>query len=364
MIAIIGAGPVGCYLASLLTPDFEVTVFEEHKSVGLPVQCTGIVSQGIYKFVPKRNSFVINKASDIRIFAPNNKYIKLKLKKPDLIIDRKKFDTYLYKQAKKKGVKFVFNHKFLSARAHNMVVEDLKLRKIRKLKCSHLIGADGPLSSVARSKGLYASREFFVGLQAIINKKNNNIIDFYPFKQGFGWAVPENKNTLRVGVAARTNPKDCFKKLLDKYKGRIIEKQGGLIPVFNPWTSFSRENIFLVGDAAGFVKATTGGGLIPGLRSAEILAHSLKHNISYEAGIYLHLLPSLWLHLKIRNMMDSFTSKDWNQLVKDLNNKKSKRILQSISRDRLFRLLLSIAASNPQIIRYGLKHFNTIFKDA
>ncbi len=361
MIAIIGAGPVGCYAASLLADNFEVKVFEEHSSVGLPIQCTGIVTQEIFRFVPKKNNFVINKASDVRIFSPNNKYIKLKLKKPDLIIDRKKFDNYFYNQAKKKGVNFVFNHKFISTRGCDVLIKNLKSKKIKKFKFSHLIGADGPLSSVAKNTGLYNKRKFFIGLQAIIKRKNNNIIDFYPVKQGFAWAVPEDKNTLRIGVASKTNPKEYFNKLLKKYKGKIIVKQAGLIPVFNPWTTFSKENIFLVGDAAGFVKATTAGGLIPGLRSAEILAHSLNHNLSYEAGIYLHLFPNLWLNLKMRRVMDSFTEKDWNQLIRELNNKESKKVLQSVNRDKLFQLLLSIAANNPRMMKYGLRHVRSLF---
>ncbi len=116
MIAIIGAGPVGCYVASLLADNFEVKVFEEHSGVGLPIQCTGIVTQEIFRFIPKKNNFIVNKTDDVRIFAPNNKYIKLKLKKPDLIIDRKKFDNYFYNQARKKGVTFHFNHKFISTK--------------------------------------------------------------------------------------------------------------------------------------------------------------------------------------------------------------------------------------------------------
>ena len=361
MIAIIGAGPVGCYAASLLADEHEVVVFEEHKSVGLPVQCTGIVTQEIFRFVPKKNDFVINKTDKVRIFAPNNKCINLRLEKPDIIIDRQKFDNYFYKQAKSKGVKFLFNHKFVSAGFSDLWVKDLKTKKIKRVKCSCVIGADGPLSAVAKNTDLYNKRKFFIGLQAIIKKKNSNMIDFYPLKQGFGWAVPEDRGTLRVGVASRTNPKEQFENLLKRYKGKIIAKQGGLIPVFNPWAKFRKEKVYLIGDAGGFVKATTGGGIIPGLKSAEVVAHSIKHNLGYDAGIYLHLLPNLWLHLKMREVMDSFTEKDWNELVKDLNEKDSKKILQRVNRDNLFQLLLNTAINNPKIMKYGLKYFKTLF---
>jgi digeranylgeranylglycerophospholipid reductase len=361
MIAIIGSGPVGCYAASLLADNFKVTVFEEHKSVGLPVQCTGIVTQEIFDFIPKKNNFVVNEACNVRIFAPDNKHLDLKLEKPDITLDRQKFDNYFYNQAKNKDVSFAFNHRFIKAIGSVAFIKDLKSGRVKKFKFSHLIGADGPLSSVAKNAGLYNNRKLFIGLQAIIKKKNNNLIDFYPLKQGFGWAVPEDKNTLRVGFASEANPKEQFENLLKKYRGKIIAKQGGLIPIFNPSAPFSKQNTFLIGDAAGFVKATTGGGLIPGLKSAEILAHSIKNNVNYEAGIYFHLTPGLWLNLKMRNIMDSFSPGDWNDLIKDLNNNQSKKALQSVNRDKLFQLLLGVAVNNPRIIKHGFRHITGLF---
>lgn len=361
MIAIIGAGPVGCYAAALLAEGNEVTVYEEHKAVGLPVQCTGIITTDIYKFVPKKNNFVINKANNVRIFSPNGKHLQLKLEKPDLIIDRTRFDKYFYNLAKKKGAKFVFNHKFISTNEKSFSVMDMKTKKIKRVKYTYLIGADGPLSAVSKSAKINKNRKYFIGLQATVKKKNNNAIDFYPLKQGFAWAVPEDKNTLRIGVASRTNPKKDFEKLIKKYKGKILAKQGGIIPLFNPLANFRKENVFLIGDAAGFVKATTGGGLIHGLKSAEILAHSIKNNLSYDAGVYLHLSPSLWLNLKMRKIMDSFTPKEWNKLIKDLNTKEAKKALQKVNRDKLFQLLIKTAVSKPELVGYGVKHFPDLF---
>jgi digeranylgeranylglycerophospholipid reductase len=361
MIIIVGAGPVGCHAASLLADKFKVCVFEEHKQVGLPVQCTGIVTQEIFDFVPRKNDFVINEIGDVRIFAADNKFLKLNLENADIILDRQKFDNYFRQQAKKKGVSFMFNHRFVKAENSFAYIKDLKSGRIKKFKFSHLVGADGPLSPVAKSSGLYGDRKFFIGIQAVVKKKNNNTVDFYPFKQGFGWAVPEDKNTLRIGFASRTNPKLQFENILKKYEGKIIAKQGGLIPLFSPAARFSKKNIFLIGDAAGFVKATTGGGLIPGLKSAEILADSIKNNLDYSTNINLLLIPGLWLNLKTRKIMDSFSAEDWNELLNDLNNSKSKKTLQKVNRDKLFTLLLAVAFNNPRIIKHAIRHLTDLF---
>ncbi len=352
---------MGCYAATLLAEKFDVAVFEEHKAAGLPVQCTGIVTQEIFNFIPRNNDFVINQARDVRIFSPNGKFIKLSMDKPDIIVDRQKFDLYFYNQARKRGVKFFFSHKFIKAQGSIAFIKNLGSGKTRKVKFTHLIGADGPLSPVAKSAGLSKKRKFFTGMQAVVKKRNSNTIDFYPIPKGFGWAVPEDRNTLRVGVASRANPKEYFDNIIKKYPGKIMSKQGGLIPLFDLKVGLSKKNVFLVGDAAGLVKATTGGGLVHGLKSAEILADSLKNNRGYNLGIYLNILPSLWLNLKMRKIMDAFTPEEWNQLVKDLNNPESKKVLQAVNRDRVFQLLFSLAVKNPRILKQGLMHIEDFF---
>ena len=60
MIIIVGAGPVGCYAASLLAEKNKVIVLEEHAKPGLPIQCTGIVTNNIYSFIPKKNICIIS----------------------------------------------------------------------------------------------------------------------------------------------------------------------------------------------------------------------------------------------------------------------------------------------------------------
>ena len=45
-----------------------------------------------------------------------------------------------------------------------------------------------------------------------------------------------------------------------------------------------KEDIFLLGDAATQVKATTGGGIIQSLMAAKELASAIENNTSYEKG--------------------------------------------------------------------------------
>jgi flavin-dependent dehydrogenase len=361
---IIGAGPVGSYAASLLAKnqhfDSEISLFEEHSSVGVPVHCTGIVTPEIFNFVPKKNDFVINKIHDVRIISPNKSFLKLRLKKPDLILDRVAFDKYFFNLALDAGVIPKFKHRFISCTKNSAEIKDLLSGKRKNIPFNYLIGADGPNSAVGRSTGLIKNREFFIGIQAVVKKKNDNVLDFYPLDKGFAWSVPVDSNTLRIGVASKYTPGAEFHSILKKYGGRVIEKQGGLIPVYNHKADYNKKNIFLVGDAAGFVKATTGGGLIPGLSSAESIVRSLSKKSNYRSNLS-SVRKSLNLNLKARNIMDSFLEKEWDELIYDLDSKKTKSIFENINRDEFAKLAFILLLKKPSLVKYGFRHFKKLF---
>ncbi|MBN1792466.1 NAD(P)/FAD-dependent oxidoreductase [Candidatus Woesearchaeota archaeon] len=357
---IIGAGPVGSYAASLLAKREEVSVIEEHPSVGAPVQCTGILTSDVFKFLPKDHDSIQNKVHDVRVFSPDGKPLELHFDKPDVIVDRTLFDKHFCERAQDAGASFRFRTRFLSFSGSKALIRDHS-GKEKTLMFNQLIGADGPMSQVAKSAGILGKRKFFVGVQAVVKKKNDNFIDFYPKRYGFGWSVPVDEKTMRIGYAGLGSIHAEFQAMLKRYNGETLETQGGLIPVYNPRQLVKTGNVFLVGDAATLVKATTGGGLIPGLMSAELLAKSILNNDSYPSLVRRKIAPSLYINLKMRTMMDSFSEKDWNDLVADLDNEKSKKAFASINRDRLARLLVKTMISKPKIIRYAIKHFNALF---
>ncbi len=369
MISVIGAGPCGNYSAYLLArAGFEVSVFEEHKSIGEPVQCTGIATGILERLIEVKKEFVVNRINTARIYAPNNEFVEIKLK-DNIIIDRKRFDAYLAEKAEDAGASFLMNHRFVSFKKrdeHIIVnIKDNKSNMIKENKTTILIGADGPLSSVAKSAGMFGERRFFIGLQNVIEEKNNNVVEFYPLKRGIAWVVPENHERVRVGVAVRENIRNsyaCFvkKRFGEDYKKRVVSQQSGLIPLYNPQLETQKQNIFLVGDAATQVKATSLGGIIPGMTASRALAKSIINYESYEMNWKKTIGKELWLHLKIRNILDSFSKNDYNQLVRLCDNKKIKNILEKHDREYPSKILVKMLLAEPRLI-YFAKYFHRLF---
>ncbi len=343
-VSIIGAGPAGNYLAYLLADKFKVEVYEEHKEIGKPIQCAGIVTNEFSKIIKPNKEFIINKTEKARVFAPNGSYLEIKVK-PNYIIDRARFDSYLYKKAKQKGVKYNLGEK-------------LSEKDIKKLKSDYIIGADGPLSETAKAFNLYKKRNFYKAIQVRMKLKNDNSFEFYPYVKDFAWVVPENKEIVRIGVASENNVKKEFEKFIKKFNGKIIKKQGGLIPIYNISQKFCKKNVFLLGDAALQVKATSGGGIIPGLKAAKRLSIALKKKRNYELlskDIRLELLT----HVSMRRMLNRFKKKDWNQLIKLCNQKKVKKILE-IDREKPMKMSFTLLIKEPRLFKF-FKYVSAIF---
>jgi geranylgeranyl reductase family protein len=363
MISIIGAGPVGSYTARLLAEQGKnVQLFEEHREPGRPVQCTGIVTKSLEEIVKLRKEFVVNKLKNVKIYAPNGESICLKTE--DVVIDRAEFDKHLARKAEERGAKIFLNSR---VEAIKSVGEYKKLKIYRKaednnktkiVKSQTVIGADGPNSLVSRFLG-NKKPKFWAGVQATVKTqtdKNTYSVYFEKKIPGFfGWVVPENEETARIGIAT-TRPIASFKKFVKKAcngeKYKIKEMQGGLIPKYNPNTLLEKNNVFVVGDAATQVKATTGGGLVPGLKAAECLSKSIMTGRRYERllwGVNAQLRGSLL----IRNTLDHFEEEDYNKLIQLIKNKPVENILNKESRDEPLKLLFKLLLKEPRLLLFG-----------
>ncbi|MBT3405545.1 NAD(P)/FAD-dependent oxidoreductase [Candidatus Woesearchaeota archaeon] len=353
MISIIGGGPTGSYCAELLAKAGKtIEVYDARAKIGEPVQCTGIVTKSINDVIKIKKDLVINKVKRVKVVAPNGS--ELIIKNDDLVIDRCGFDNWLKERAEDCGAKYILRSKFERLSNNKAIING------KSVGFDKLIGADGPASAVAKSIGV-DNRRYCVGAQARV--KMNVDVDEYSVYLGnevapgfFGWIVPEDDNYAKVGVASEKNTGllfDSFLKRLNVKKSQITSKQGGLIPIFNPKQKIEQDNVYLVGDSAGQVKATTGGGLVPGLKCVEGLADSIVNNKSYSSNIKA-TIRKLKLDLRIRKALNKFSDEDYNGLV-DYFCKGRENILGKYSRDEPLLLATYVLFHKPLLLRFTKK---------
>jgi digeranylgeranylglycerophospholipid reductase len=360
MITIIGAGPIGNYLAYLLAKNKkQVHVFEEHINIGSPVQCTGITTNKLNEIIRLNDDIIINKINKARIYAPNKKFIEINFKNPNLILDRNQLDNHLADLAKKEGVIFKTNHKLININKENLIIQNKNNGQKEEIKSDHIVGADGPLSQIQ----YYITKrknKVWQGIQAKVKMNNKNIVEFYPYFGTYAWVVPENKKIARVGLVGDNRYTNLlfknFLKFKEIKKEQILEYQGGLIPQYNPKikTQLKQKGstIYIVGDAATQVKATTGGGIIQGLLAAAALSKSITKNKNYHKQWRKSIGKELYIHLKARKIMDKFKDKDWNKLINMINSPECKDILSKTDRDDIYSIIIKLIIRKPSLLRF------------
>lgn len=319
MISIIGGGPSGAYLASLLGD--KCKIFEEHDKIGKPIQCTGILTHSIHDLIDVKEDFIVNKIKRIKLISPGDEEYEFRLKNDELIVDRFKFDNHLINLARDSGAEIFTNHKlkdFSSSEKIKLKFED------KEIETDILVGADGPNSLVARRSGLLNGRKYKIGHQYIVRGEFDSeefSVYFNGVKNYFGWIVPENKKIARIGIVGDENIPRLFQNFLDKIgidKKNFIECQSGVIPVFDYHSKCSAENIYLIGDAAGHVKSTTLGGIVYGMRAGKILADALKNDDgnNYDKLLRKEIGRDLWLHSKATELLSGFGDEGWDKFVR------------------------------------------------
>lgn len=359
MITIIGAGPAGSYLGYLLAKrGKEVAIVEEHETIGKPVQCTGIVTHSFEKFFKLKNEVIAKRLNKVIVISKNN---KISVNVDEIVMWRDLFDQFVADMARKAGAKILLNHKFIGFNGNNSIkIKDKKNDKIKEIKADITIGADGPYSAVAKAAGMNSNSKNYIGMQAKvkINDLDESAFETYfgtDFPNFFGWCVPESEDTARLGVGCFENAHDYFYKFLKSRTGKddVICWESGLIPLYNPKKIIQKDNIYLIGDAATQVKATTGGGIIPSLKAAQTLCDCIINSKDYNKEFKKHSGKELLLHLRIRNILNKFSDKDYDRLLSLMNLEKVRKILKKYDRDTPIPLVANLLLKEPRFLLFS-----------
>jgi flavin-dependent dehydrogenase len=172
---------------------------------------------------------------------------------------------------------------------------------------SNVIGADGPLSSVASHFGFPRIKRFASTLQAIMpyRSEEHDMVEVFlsnsMFPGFFGWIIPQDEYTAEFGVGVETGDVQSAWKALLKLKKLedSVKPNGAIIPLrMRDKTSMRNRswNVILAGDAAGQVKATTGGGVVFGGNCAALAGKFATNPLRYEMEWRARFWPDLTFH--------------------------------------------------------------------
>jgi len=292
-VIVVGAGPAGswaaCELASL---GYSVAVLEQKTAPGLDVCCTGIISTQCFDSFDITPEVILTRANSARFFSPSGRCFRLESEKVQAyVVDRASFDRAIAKKARASGATYFFSSRVtdIAIGDGGARVETLSGGSREVFGARAVLLASGYRPRLTEKLGLGTIRHFLTGAQAEVEVNDVREAEVYLTQQlapgSFAWLVPSSTGRALAGALASHDARSLLKEfLLGRFRqGRIADPDTGIrqkpIPLGTlPYTYGDR--ILVIGDAAGQVKPTTGGGIYFGHLGARMAAKVLGEALS------------------------------------------------------------------------------------
>ena len=342
-VIVVGGGPAGLHAAVLLARQgWDVALFEEHREPGEPVHCTGVLATEAYDELDIPREPVLNTLSQVRFFAPSGDVVSYATPEIEaLVIDRRLFDHQLHLRALASGVKVVAGARVtnLESDPAGVTVSFAEGPQAHARACVLACGANYVLQ---RRLGLGLPALFLQSAQVECAAAPIDAVEVHFGHEiapgGFAWVVPvlrPSGTMARIGLMCDGNAGQYFKTLVEHVGshwgvGRspdgvaLTEPRLKMLPLAPLRKTFA-DRILVIGDAAGLVKATTGGGIYYSLVSAgiaaEVLGEALYRDslterdlMAYQRVWRKRLGPELEAQLSLRLLANRFTDEEINSL--------------------------------------------------
>jgi geranylgeranyl reductase family protein len=297
-VAVVGAGPAGSRTArDLARVGLRVRLIEEHRRVGIPSHCSGLVSPRTLTVSGIGDDAALNRITGAFVHTQSGARVTLGGEETRaVVIDRVALDQTLCDQALTAGADYIRGRVTGVERVNGHVRLNVQTDgRDSSLTARAVVGADGAHSRVARSLGMARPSQFAynLGAEARIRRdlptdlwRDDHVHVFvgHDLAPGwFGWIIPAGEGIVRIGIgtSSAVKPIECYRRMAAAWPELFANLEptrmyGGTIPLtFAPHSSGDRA--LLVGDAAGQVKPFSGGGIYTSLVAARHAAASLTH---------------------------------------------------------------------------------------
>ena len=309
-VVIIGGGPAGTAAGTVLQRKGYKTCIIDTQFFPRKKLCAGVLTaksikllQNIFKDLDLENLSIkhIHKITLLynRItlgeYTVNNAYS---------VIDRVEFDNALLQYYKKiGGMTYEGQQNYIIDYDKNRI----RLSDGKEISYRFLIGADGINSKVRSyvSHSWRASVLCFEGFIPNTSKEDTIKINFGGVLGGYSWRIP-GKDRIGVGLGEfyirgmKRGPKKYRKLFQDQGVNDLQDIKGAFVSFGNFVKKPIKNNILLVGDAAGLIDAMTGEGIFFAIESGKQAALAIKDCLEKEIPLANYIKRMKKIHKKIK----------------------------------------------------------------
>ncbi len=288
-VIIVGGGHVGLYTAfQLAQSGLQTLLLDQKKSIGERIVCTGIIGEEAFKKFDLPEDTVLGKIQHVRFFSPAGAHFDYF--PPETlarVVDRPRFNQHFASRAMERGSEIKTGCRVEAVRIRKDGVS-VKIIEEDGSESSHdaklLILATGVNYKLFEWVGLQAPKNFLGGAQIHIPFQGEKWTSVYSGREvapgAFAWVVPLDSGVARVGLLSDKNPAFYLKRLLDRirpgWRDDFKESDIDIRPVVQtPLEKSFADRVLVVGEAAGQIKTTTGGGIYYGLLGAQFAVETV-----------------------------------------------------------------------------------------
>jgi digeranylgeranylglycerophospholipid reductase len=342
-VIIVGAGPAGSAAAQRLAEaGIDVLMLERRHVVGNPAQCGECIPNWgevvgtflhlndhewlkTYFDFPER--LRLHRLDNMRVFLPSGKSYEFEL--DAFAGHRLQFDGYLADKAVRAGAELRVNTALKRLQTQKKAGRELLVTSEGRFSCDVLIDASGSLAHVARLRhGQDRAARPDDQVPTIYAQVKGEVPETFDVflgsvaPSGYAWIIPKGPGFANVGLGVRAGKlKGDLKGHLEQFckdlNLEILSIGGGWIPMGGPVKRMVDGNTLAVGDAAGLVMPSNGGGIsqaiISGCFAAETIIDHLEHGTplsEYERRVRASMGPALKNSLRTKNMGYAFMRGD------------------------------------------------------
>jgi len=327
-VAVVGAGPAGLTAARILASrGRDVIVLEEHRDVGLPVHCTGVLGMDAFSEFALPSQAILGTAHVATFVAADGSSVSVDAERAKAaVVDRAAFDQALADASLAAGAEVRRGARVRTIDAGDARVA-VQLDGGERVESRSLILACGANYRFNRQLGLGVPRSFVQSAQLELPLDGPSSVEVHLGREvapaGFAWAVPFHRDGephTRIGLMCESRALAYFRRFAERLRARFRAASAAwpdprlkILPL-GPVSRTYASRLLAVGDAAGLVKPTTGGGIYYSLVSGQIAADTLDEALGaddlrearmrrYEAQWRERLGPEIRIGLAFRTLV-------------------------------------------------------------
>lgn len=288
-VVVVGGGPAGsCCARELALRGFKTLLLEEHETVAAKVLCTGIIGINAFQEFPLPWETVVGTLGQMKAISRYGTELPYTPQQPiAYIVDKGAFNSALAAQATAAGALLR-----TATRAIDLVIDrqgvhlQAMVRGEQPLSVhAHLVVlACGVHYHLTKNLGLGIPREFLQGAQTEVPWPLTQWTEIHLNKtfsrEAFAWLVPLQSGYTRIGLMCARDARGALIRFLDHVAPQWREHEDIHLaskPIAQmPLRKSYAERVLVIGEAAGQVKATTGGGIYYGLLAARLAADTIS----------------------------------------------------------------------------------------